>query len=165
MMMSDDTIKDVLRRMPYGFYSITSKHGDDVNAMVANWITQASFEPRLVVLCLQKTCYSYHLIDKGRVFAINLFTKENVDSIKHFTKSRAKNPEKMNDATFTYGPETGCPILEGSAAYLECNVKKIVETDGDHNFILGEVIGAGINKDGDVNDSLTLIDLGWSYAG
>jgi flavin reductase (DIM6/NTAB) family NADH-FMN oxidoreductase RutF len=165
MMMSDDPIKDVLRRMPYGFYAITSTYGDDVNAMVANWLTQASFEPRLMVLCLQKTCYSYHLIDKGRVFAINLFTKENVDSIKPFTKSRAKKPEKMNTAKFINGPQTGCPILEGSAAYLECNVKKIIETEGDHNIILGEVIGAGISKEWDVNDSLTLMDLGWSYAG
>ena len=164
-MMPNDSIKNVLRRMPYGFYAITSKHGSDVNAMVANWLTQASFEPRLIALGLQKTCHSYNLIEQGRVFAINLFLKEDVELIKPFTKSRAKNPDKMNDATFYEGPETGCPILKGSAAYLECNVKKIIETDGDHNIILGEVIGAGIAKDGEVNDSLTLMDLGWSYAG
>jgi hypothetical protein len=36
--MSDEAIKDALNRMPYGFYSITSRSGDDVNAMVANWV-------------------------------------------------------------------------------------------------------------------------------
>ncbi len=163
--MSDDPIKDVLRRMPYGFYAITSKFDNDVNAMVANWMSQASFEPRLIALCLQTTCYSYNLIEQGKVFAINLFLKEDVDLIKPFTKSRVKNPDKMNDATFTTAPETGCPILDGSAAYLECEVQEIVETGGDHNIVVGKVINAGINKEGKVDDSLTLLDLGWSYAG
>lgn len=63
--MSDDKIRDVLRMMPYGFYSITSRRGDEVNAMVANWITQSSFEPQLVTLALQKTSYSYGLITEG----------------------------------------------------------------------------------------------------
>jgi flavin reductase (DIM6/NTAB) family NADH-FMN oxidoreductase RutF len=48
--MSDDKMKDALRMMPYGFYAITSKSGDDVNGMVANWVTQVSFEPRLLAL-------------------------------------------------------------------------------------------------------------------
>jgi flavin reductase (DIM6/NTAB) family NADH-FMN oxidoreductase RutF len=151
--------------MPYSFYAITSKSDNDVNAMAANWITQASFEPRLIALCLQKTCYTYSLIEQGRVFAVNLFLKEDVDLIKPFTKSRAKKPEKMNEAKFSEGPETGCPILEGSAAYLECEVRSIFETGGDHNIVLGEVISAGIIKEGEVGDSLTLLDLGWSYAG
>ena len=163
--MSDDPIKDVLRRMPYGFYGITSKHGDDVNAMAANWVTQASFDPRLISLCLQITSYSYQLIEKGRVFAVNLFLKEDVDFLKPFTKSRAKRPEKMSEASFTFGPLTGCPILDECAAYFECKVVKIVETGGDHNIILGEVLAADIIKEGDVDQSLTLLDLGWSYAG
>jgi len=32
--MSDDPIKDVLRRLPYGLYSITSRMDDEINAMV-----------------------------------------------------------------------------------------------------------------------------------
>jgi flavin reductase (DIM6/NTAB) family NADH-FMN oxidoreductase RutF len=163
--MSDDLIKDVLRRIPYGFYSITSKHGDELNAMTANWLTQASFEPRLIALGLQKTCFSYGLIENGGVFAVNLFLREDQDAIKPFTKSRFKNPDKMNDATFTLGPKTGCPILKESAAYLECEVVNIFNTGGDHNLVLGEVINAGITKPGEVRDTLTLTDLGWSYSG
>jgi flavin reductase (DIM6/NTAB) family NADH-FMN oxidoreductase RutF len=163
--MSDDAIKNVLRRMPYGFYAITTKHGEQVNAMVANWITQASFEPRLIVIGLQKTCFSYGLIEKGQVFALNEFLKADADSIKPFTKGRSKNPDKMKDATYTDAPITGCPILENAAAYLECELVAIHETGGDHNLVLGEVVGAGVMKEGNVDDTLTLLDLGWSYAG
>ena len=163
--MSDDFIKDALRMMPYGFYGITSRHGDEVNAMVANWLTQASFEPRLIALSLQKTSHTYGLIEKGGVFAVNIFNKADQEAIKPFTKSREKNPDKMKDARYTEGPETGCPILEGAAAYLECKVAQVVDVGGDHNIMVGEVVSAGVKKPGEAADTLTLVDIGWSYAG
>jgi flavin reductase (DIM6/NTAB) family NADH-FMN oxidoreductase RutF len=163
--MSEDSIKSMLRRMPYGFYSITSKHGDEVNAMVANWIVQTSFEPRMLALGLQRTSYSYELISKGKVFAVNLFLRQDDEAIKPFTKSRLKNPEKMSGVDYSPAPETGCPIILGAAGYLECQVKEIFTTGGDHDIILGEVIGAQVLKEGSVDDTLTLLDLGWSYAG
>ena len=163
--MTEDAIKTILRRIPYGFYSITSKHGDEVNAMVANWLMQASFEPRMLALRLQRTSHSYDLITKGKAFTVNIFLREDVEALKPYTKSREKNPEKMSGVNYSPAPETGCPILPDAAGYLECKVKEVFTTGGDHDIILGEVIGAGVLKDGSVDDSLTLPDLGWSYAG
>ncbi len=163
--MTEENVKALLRRMPYGFYSITSKHGDEVNAMVANWITQVSFEPRLLALGLQRTCFTYELVSQAKVFAVNFFLREDEDLIKPFTKSRAKNPEKMVGVDYAPAPETGCPILPGAAGYLECKVKEIFTTGGDHDIVLGEVIAGELLKEGSVDDTLKLPDLGWSYAG
>ena len=77
--MSTDSIKTALKLMPYGFYALTSRNGDDVNIMVANWITQVSFEPRLVAIGLQKTSYTHGVVEKGGVFAINIFMKEDAE--------------------------------------------------------------------------------------
>jgi flavin reductase (DIM6/NTAB) family NADH-FMN oxidoreductase RutF len=163
--MSDDPIRDALRMMPYGFYAITSKSDDDVNTMVANWITQASFEPRLISLALQKTSYSHGLIESGKVFAVNMFKETDDEKIKPFTKGRAKDPDKMKNASFEPAPETGCPILDGAAAYVECRVIQIVDTGGDHDIVIGEPVGAEVFAAGDAADMLSLPDLGWSYAG
>ena len=163
--MSDDPIKDALRMIPYGFYSITTRFEDDVNAMVANWFTQVSFEPRMVAIAMQKTCYSRELVGKGNVFAVNIFNKADAEAIKPYTKGRAKYPTKMDGAKYDPGPETGCPILQGAAAYLECKVVVIHDIGGDHDIVVGEIIGAGVIKDGGASDSLSLLDLGWSYAG
>jgi flavin reductase (DIM6/NTAB) family NADH-FMN oxidoreductase RutF len=163
--MSDDPIKDVLHRMPYGFYSVTSRLGDDVNAMVANWIMQASFTPRLIAMGFATKSYSYKLIKESGVFAINLFNKGDEEAMMPFTKARAKRPDKMESAQYTPGPETGCPILEGAAAFLECKVVEFVDIGGDHDIMVGEVINAGVIKEGKVTDSLTLPHVGWSYAG
>lgn len=163
--MPEDPIKDALGMMPYGFYAISSRAGDDANIMVANWVMQASFEPRRMVLGLQKTSYSYGLVQAGKVFAINIFKKTGAEAIKPFTKSRMKNPAKMEMINYTPGPETGCPILEGAAAYLELRVLQIVDVAGDHDLVVGEVVGAGVRDPGEAGESLSLPDLGWNYSG
>jgi flavin reductase (DIM6/NTAB) family NADH-FMN oxidoreductase RutF len=164
--MSDqDPIKTVLRRMPYGIYVLSTRTDEDVNAMVVTWVTQVSFEPRLLAVAVEKSSYSYSLLQKGRVFALNLYLKEDQDLIKAFTRGRAKKADKMETARYQPGPQTGCPILEEAAAYLECRLIHIFETGGDHNLALGEVIGAGEMKEGQAEDTLSLLTLGWSYAG
>ena len=163
--MSNDSIKDALKMMPYGFYAITSRNGDDYNAMVANWITQVSFDPRLVAVALQRSCYSHGLVEKGRVFAINIFRAEDEEAMMPFTKGRSKNPDKMNSAQFQAAPQTGCPVLSGAAAYIEFKVTQIVDTGGDHDIVVGEPVGAEVLKPTDVNEVMTLPHLGWSYAG
>jgi flavin reductase (DIM6/NTAB) family NADH-FMN oxidoreductase RutF len=163
--MTTDPIKEALQRLPYGFYSITSRNGDEVNAMVGNWLTQASFEPRLIVFGLAKKAYSHEVIREGGVFAVNIFNKEDQEAMMPFTKARAKRPDKMENAVWAPGPETGCPILEGAAAYLECRVTQLVDIGGDHDLLVGEVVNAGILKEGEVTDTLTLPSVGWNYAG
>ncbi len=163
--MSNDSVKDTLSRMPYGFYAITSRNGEDVNAMVANWVMQASFSPRLIAVGLQKKAYSHSVISEGGVFAVNIFNKEDREAIMPFTKGRAKNPDKMKEANYSAAPETGCPILAGAAAYVECRLAQMVDVGGDHDILVGEVIGGDTLKPGGVSDTLTLPDIGWSYAG
>ena len=163
--MSDDKIKDALNMLPYGFYAIGSKSDDDVNIMVVNWLMQSSFSPRQVTFALSKTAHTHQVISDGKVFSVNIFNVADEEIIKGFTKSRAKNPDKVADANFTPGSETGCPIIEGAAAYLECKVINMVDSGGDHDLVVGEVVGAGVTKEGEPAETLKLFDIGWSYAG
>ncbi len=163
--MSDDPIKTALRMMPYGFYAITSRSAGDVNAMVANWVMQAAFEPRLVAAAISKTAHSHGLIAAGKVFAINLFHQGDADAIKPFSKSRAKNPEKLVGVAYREAANTGCPILPGAAAVIECRLTAVLEPGGDHDLFIGQVVGAEILKPGDAGDMLTLPGIGWSYGG
>lgn len=160
-----DQVAQALKRMPYGFYVLGSRHADDANLMVLNWVTQASFEPQLLAVALQKTSYSYGLVEKSKKFVLNLFLSADQDLVRPYTKGRAKNPDKMKDAKITFAPQTGAPILDGAAAYLECEVVSKFETGGDHDLILAKVIGGAVLKPGEAQDSLRLVDLGWNYAG
>lgn len=163
--MSDDKIKDALRMIPYGFYAFTTKNGDDVNAMVVNWVSQMSYTPRLVAVGISKTAYSHGLVKEGEVFGLNLFLTEDKDAIMGLTKGREKNPDKMKDADYTSAPETGVPVIAGSAAYIECKVTQIIDVGGDHDIVVGEAINAEVTKEAEASAVLSLPDIGWTYAG
>ena len=163
--MSDDSIRDALKMMPYGFYAFTTKNGDDVNAMVVNWVSQMSYAPRLIAVGIQKTCYSRGVVEAGRVFGLNLFLQADSDAIMPVTSGRAKKPEKMDDADYSPAPETGVPVLAGAAAVIECRVSQIIDVGGDHDIVVGEAVSAKIMKEGAPPDVLSLTELGWSYAG
>ncbi len=163
--MSDNPISDALNLIPYGFYAVTSRAGDDRNVMVLNWFSQVSFEPQHVVIGLQKTSYTHGLVEKSGKFAVNIFREEDAEAIKPFTKSREKNPDKFKSANYSDGPATGVPVLDEAAAFLECEVVEIVDTGSGHSAVVAKVVGAGVRKEGKAADTLTLPDLGWSYAG
>ena len=163
--MAADPIRDALNMIPYGFYAVGSRNGDDANLMVVNWLTQSSFSPRQVAFGLSQTAETHGLVAAGKVFSVNILDKADAEVIMGLTKSRAKNPDKLRDADTSPGPQTGCPLLTAAAAWLECRVVASVDSGGDHDLIVGEVIGAGVNRTGKSDATLTLEDLGWSYSG
>jgi len=163
--VSNKNVSEALNMIPYGFFALTSRAGDDRNVMVLNWFSQVSFEPQHVVIGLQNTSYTFGLIDKSGMFVVNIFQKEDADVIKSFTKSREKNPEKFESANYSDGPVTGVPVLDEAAAYLECEVVQVVDSGSGHSAIVAKVVGGGVRKEGKAGDTLTLLDLGWSYAG
>jgi len=163
--MTTQDVSNALNLIPYGFYAVTSRDGDDRNVMVLNWLTQVSFEPQHLVIGLQNDSYTMGLVEKSRKFAVNLFRKEDANVIKAFTKSRAKNPEKFDSANYTDGPVTGVPVLDEAAAYLECEVIEMYDTGAGHSAVIARVVGGEVRKEGEAADTLTLPDLGWSYAG
>lgn len=160
-----EPMRDALHLIPYGFYAITTRNGADRNVMVANWLTQVSFEPRLMAFGLQTDSYSFGIVKSTLVFGVNIFRKTDADVIRQFTKSRAKHPEKIEAMHYTDGAETGVPMLNEAAATLECRVQQIVDVHGDHAIVVAEVVGAKVARMSKIEDVLTLADFGWSYGG
>jgi flavin reductase (DIM6/NTAB) family NADH-FMN oxidoreductase RutF len=163
--MSDNPISEALHMIPYGFYSVTTRAGDDRNVMVLNWLTQVSFEPQHLALGVQNTSYSFGLMQQSRKLIVNIFKTEDQDVVKQFSKSREKNPEKFLKAKYTDGPVTGLPVLTDAAAYLECEIVETVDTGAGHTVVIAKVVGAGVQQEAKASETLTLVDIGWNYAG
>ena len=93
-----------------------------------------SFEPRNIAVGLQRTSFTHSIFEKGEVFTINILNKSDTEAIKSFTKSWAKNPNKVEDDVYTDGAETQSPFLDEAAAYLECKIVEVVVIRGDHDI-------------------------------
>ncbi|MEK6223112.1 MAG: flavin reductase family protein, partial [Chloroflexota bacterium] len=135
------------------------------NAMVCNWFTQVSFEPQHIVVSMEKSSYTYGLVAKSKQLAINIFDKSGADTIKNFSKSRAKNPDKFSSANYSDGPITGVPVIDEAVAFIECEVIDELDTGGRHALLLCKVVNAEVRKEGKSEETLTLLDIGWSYSG
>ncbi|HYF45214.1 MAG TPA: flavin reductase family protein, partial [Acidimicrobiales bacterium] len=66
----------VLWTLPSGLYVVGSRAGERRNGMTINWVTQVSFEPKLLAIGVEKAAFTHELIFEGGVFALNTVSRE-----------------------------------------------------------------------------------------
>jgi flavin reductase (DIM6/NTAB) family NADH-FMN oxidoreductase RutF len=169
-----DPIVETLELMPYGLYIIGSRGSDNVNGMMADWVMQVSFEPRLISCSLERNSTTLRNLRETGVFSVNILRAGDRALAVHFCQPRqadkidgrsetasARVYDKLAGVPHTVGEFTACPVLDGALAYLECQVEQLVEA-GDHVVAIGRVLDGAPLREG---EPLSSRDLGWSYAG
>jgi flavin reductase (DIM6/NTAB) family NADH-FMN oxidoreductase RutF len=159
--MNESTKKEALRLFTYGLYAVTSGDESKRNAFTANWISQVSFDPPLVVVSVENDSVSLPIIRATGCFAVNVFGAEQRDLAGRLGKSYSKHPDKLEGLQWDVGEETGCPVLLDTLAYVECAVES--ETlAGDSTLVLGRVVGAHVSRH---EEPLTMLAAGFKHAG
>lgn len=152
--------KLALRGITYGLYLIGTKDDSGVNAFAGNWLTQTSFEPPLVALAAKAGSRSQQQIAASGVFTVNILETGQKNMVMAFFKALEPEEHKLAGYEF-YTRETGCPIFKDALSYFECKVTDRIEK-GDHFIYIGEVINAGVHREG---DPLTMKETGFYYGG
>lgn len=154
----------VLWSLPSGLYVIGSRHGDRRNGMTANWVTQVSFDPKLVGVGVEKSALTHELIAGGGAFTVNTLSREDRAVVRKFTKpvDVDEGQRTLNGFAFRDG-HTGAPVLEMAVAWLDCEVRTPVDCGG-HTFFIGEVVDCGFGADEDT-PVLRMEDTRMNYGG
>src|SRR5512132_434462 len=126
--MDPNAKKTTLRMIPYGLYVLTAA-GKDAAGTV-NWVTQASFEPPLVVVGVKTDSHAHALIKDTKAFALNVLGKGQQALAFTFFKPAELKDGKISGQAFKRG-STGAPILADTPAFVECTLESTVEI-GDH---------------------------------
>src|SRR4051812_42260846 len=131
----------LLWTFPSGLYVIGSRAGDRRNGMTANWVTQVSFDPKLVAVSIEKEALTHQLISDGGSFTVNTVDREDRAIVRKFTKPVEvdDSAHTLNGFPFHDGPSTGAPVLDQAVAFIECEVRNTVDA-GDHAVFVGEVV-------------------------
>lgn len=159
--MDPNQKKTALRMIPYGLYVLTASNGGERTAATVNWVTQASFQPPLVVVAIKTDSHSWSVVKASGSFALNMLGKDQGQVAYAFFKPAESDDQQIGGQRYRRG-ETGAPILEAAPGFVECRVVETVEK-GDHAVVVGEVVNAGVAKEpeGRADDvTLWLKDLG-----
>lgn len=140
--------KTALRMIPYGLFILTARSDDgQIAAGSVNWVTQSSFDPPQVVVCVRNDSSLHTVIDRARGFALNAVGKGQASMAVRFFKPAEVAGDRLGGYPFTPGAN-GAPLLTDAPAYLECAVVGSL-CAGDHTVFIGEVQEAYAELDSD----------------
>jgi flavin reductase (DIM6/NTAB) family NADH-FMN oxidoreductase RutF len=161
----DKLRRRVLWTMPSGLYVLGSTDGADRrNGMTINWVTQISFEPKLVGVGVEKTAFTHELVEAGACFSLSTIDREDRAIVRKFTKPVEVDVAAKTLNDFPYVERTtGAPILAQAVGFLDCAVRDRVEA-GNHTLFIGEIVDAGFLKDEDT-PVLRMEDTRMNYGG
>lgn len=141
-----------LGRISGGLYIITAKKGDVSSAMLASWVSQASFKPLGFSIAVAKDRAIESLMQVGDRFVLNVLEEGNYQLLmKHFLKRFAPGADRF-EGVKTQPASNGAPILTDALAYMECEVVSRMDC-GDHWALYSTVYAGRVSKP----DALTAV--------
>ncbi len=129
-----------------GVYIVTVRSGDKINGMTAAWVTQVSFNPKLVAVSIAPSRYTHDLIQNSGFFCINALPEEAIELAKRFGFVSGRKEDKFKGLDYTNALK-GSPILGSASAYVECELVSKVEV-GDHTLFIGQIVDSAILNPG-----------------
>ncbi len=174
----DSKVRSALQHLPYGIYVVGTVTAEGKpNAMVADWVMQVSFRPRIICISFERDAASLRNLRETRQLTVNLLPESGMDLAARFlqpsdpSKIEGRSadfaaPDKMRGVPHQQLPhgelEGGAPVLEDSLAWVAAEVQQFVPV-GEHILALCRVF------DGDTTvideGPLTSLYTGWHYGG
>lgn len=162
--MDQESKKQALRMLTCGLYVVAAKddESDEVAAGTITWMSQASFEPPLIMTAIRNDSHLHKLIEKTRAFGVSIISTEQKEIAEAFFRTSKVEGGRVNGYAVQYGEETDAPIVSDCPAWLEARVVDSVDR-GDHTVYVAQVVNAGCAQQG--AKALALSSTEWTYGG
>ena len=161
----------VMHEMPYGVYFIGTQRDGDPSGMIADWVLQISFQPRLILIAFERDSYSLASVQANRALSVALLAEDCFDVAGRFLQPR--DPSKIRGRSRGqqlrdklagveyWSTERGCPVLGDALTWLDCEAQQFIPA-GDHILVVAAVLDGDRQRDG---EPLTSLNTGWNYSG
>ena len=134
--------KKVLRDFTYGLYAVTAAHEGERGVFTVNWLSQASFEPPLVMLSVELDSSTLPLIRASGRFAVCPLRDDQKELAGALGRPKARAGDKFSTLDLeVIETQSGPPALADSLGYVVCEVMHEVPA-GDSVVFVAEVIEA-----------------------
>ncbi len=133
-------VEAAFRRLTQGVYVVGVAGDGRADAFTAAWVMQASFDPLLLALSINREHASYPLLQAGRGFVVNVLKQGQLELARSFGTQSGRDRDKLAGVRWRPG-RGGAPILEEALAYFDCRLDGSMPA-GDHDLALGRVLEA-----------------------
>ncbi|EAU75165.1 diflavin flavoprotein [Synechococcus sp. RS9916] len=142
----DGDLDKALGRLSGGLYVVTASQGEGDSlrrsAMVASWVSQASFSPPGLTVAVAKDRAIETLMQVGDRFVLNVLREDNHQPLlRHFLKRFRPGADRFEGMNVLEGVADGGPVLGDALAYLGCRVEQRLE--GPDHWIIYAVVEQG----------------------
>lgn len=131
-----DRTEQAIGRIVGSLCIVTTKQEELSGAMLASWVSQATFNPPGLTVAVAKERAIESLLHTGTKFTLNILQEgKHIGLMKQFLKPFAPGEDRFVGVKTEEG-KNGCPILSEALAYIECRVENKIEC-GDHWLLYG----------------------------
>jgi len=145
---SSARMEQALGRIVGSLCVVTTQKEELGGAMLASWVSQATFNPPGFTVAVAKERAIESLLHTGSKFVLNVLEEgKHLGLMKHFLKPFAPGEDRFAGVK-TAMTDNGSPYLQDALAYLECRVDNRMEC-GDHWVVYavvdkGQVLHEGV---------------------
>lgn len=134
--------EDVLRKISYGLYIVSTLDGKRLTGCTANSSIQINSSPNTIIVSINKSNYTNECINKTGKFAVSILSEASDPKIiGNFGFQSGKDVNKFDN--IDYEIKEDIPVVKDSCGYMVCNVINKMETS-THTIFLGEIIDGDI---------------------
>jgi flavin reductase (DIM6/NTAB) family NADH-FMN oxidoreductase RutF len=134
--------RSLMSRFATGVTVITSTGADGPAGMTANAVASLSLDPLLVMIGFELESRTLAAVRHSHRFAVNVLASDQEQVSRTFA---GKQPEREKFAGYAYTERSGVPVLEGTIAWLRCELTSVYP-GGDHVIVVGSVVDMGENN-------------------
>jgi 3-hydroxy-9,10-secoandrosta-1,3,5(10)-triene-9,17-dione monooxygenase reductase component len=134
--------REVLGHFATGVTIVTALEDGEPVGFSCQSFAALSLDPPMVILAPAKSSTSWPRIAAAGAFCVNILGERQEAICRAFAVSGG---DKFDGVSWTPGPATGAPIINGSLAVVECSLGAIFE-GGDHELVTGHVVDVGIGE-------------------
>lgn len=135
-----DLLKQVNRQFVTGVTVVTTVHDGTPRGLAVNAFSSISLAPPTVLVCVQKTSSTYDSLFASGHLAINILSADQLDVASTFA---SKATDKFASAEWSPGVH-GCPVISGSSAFLEVEIRERLQAS-THTIFICRVVDAGVS--------------------
>ncbi|MFQ6610364.1 MAG: flavin reductase family protein [Fidelibacterota bacterium] len=158
--MNKDEKKYLLKQFSHDVFILASRDKEKFCASTVTWVSQASFDPPLLSVCIKRKSQSFHIIQNRGAFILHCLDQKQKDIAADFFRPTVKEKDCLNNHTFKFST-SNLPILTEPPAYFECKVVGMLDK-GDHPIFLAEITNVNIDREFKI---MNLNSTEWSYGG